>query len=52
MSDQRDRNREAFPVFAEYLDAIKACIPDPDALRVRYVREGGKEVGKIPEDAA
>ena len=46
----RGRNRDAFPVFTEYLDAIRASLPDPDSLRVRYVKEGDKEVGRIPED--
>lgn len=52
MTDTRNRNREAFPVFTEYLDAIRASLPDPDSLRVRYVKEGNKEVGRDPGDDA
>lgn len=46
----RDSNRAAFPAFAEALDAIKATLPNPGDVRVLYVEEGGRHVGRLPEE--
>jgi hypothetical protein len=40
------KNRAAFPKFAAVMDEVRALWPD---ARVRYINEGGRTLGAIPE---
>ena len=46
----RDQNRELFPKFAGVIDQLRALYGTD--MRVRYVEEGGRTVGRIPEPDA
>lgn len=42
--------RENFPTVIAAADMIRASQPDPGAVRLIYAEEGGKSIGRIPDD--